>query len=121
MIDLRGRTAQEVFDDHLRLSETSSWREDIERNVSPDIVVLTGFGTYRGRAGVEGLAALLDRQLPGARFTYTTRLVEGEVAYLEWTAEADGARVRHGADSFVIRDGWIVVQTIYYVVETDRA
>ncbi|MBV8349923.1 MAG: nuclear transport factor 2 family protein, partial [Mycolicibacterium sp.] len=29
----------------------------------------------------------------------------------------EGARVRDGADSFVIEDGWIVAQTIHYTVE----
>lgn len=33
------------------------------------------------------------------------------------TAEAEHSRVRDGADSFVIEDGWIVAQTIHYTVE----
>jgi hypothetical protein len=33
---------------------------------------------------------------------------EGRVAYLEWTAEAEHARVRDCANSFMIENGWIV-------------
>lgn len=41
---------------------------------------------------------------------------QGEVGFLEWTAEADGGRVDDGADSYVIRNGRIVAQTIHYTV-----
>jgi hypothetical protein len=39
-----------------------------------------------------------------------------ELAYLEWTADSDGVRIEQGVDSFLIRDGLIRVQTIYYRV-----
>jgi hypothetical protein len=39
------------------------------------------------------------------------------VAFLEWTATCATARVRDGADSFWIRGGRIVAQTIHYTVE----
>ncbi|TDB80018.1 nuclear transport factor 2 family protein, partial [Micromonospora fluostatini] len=95
--------------------------EDIERNLSPECVILERRGVFRGRAGAQELARWLGEELPGGRFTYTKVLVEGRFAFLEWTAEADGARVRDGADSFVIEDGWIVAQTIHYTVESTPA
>ncbi len=115
--DLADRSPREVLDDHLALAAAGDWTTDLERNVSDDIVVLTGFGVFEGREQVRVLADLLDAQLPGVRFEYTTVVVRGEVAFLEWTADADGARVRDGADSFVIRDGRIVAQTIHYTIE----
>lgn len=115
--DLRRRSASEVFDDHLRLAGEHHFEEDIERNVSPQIVVLERRGIFRGREGVKKLARLLEEELPGAPYVYTNRLIEGRVAFLEWTSEAEHARVRDGADSFVIEDGWIVAQTIHYTVE----
>ncbi|MBM0236148.1 nuclear transport factor 2 family protein [Micromonospora sp. ATA32] len=115
--DLRARSASEVFDEHLRLSKENRFADDIERNVSPDCVVLERRGVFRGHAGVQELARWLSEELPGAHFTYTNRLVESRIAFLEWTADAEGAQVRDGADSFVIEDGWIVAQTIHYTVE----
>lgn len=112
-----GRPAREVIDDHLALAAAGDWETDIERNMAEDIVVLTGFGVFEGREQVRTLAALLDAQLPDARFEYTTVVVRGEFAFLEWTADATGARVRDGADSFLIRGGRIVAQTIHYTVE----
>lgn len=106
-----------MLDDHLSLAAAGDWRTDLERNVAEDVVVLTGFGLFSGRDQVRVLAELLEAQLPGATFEYTTVLVHGDVAFLEWNADGPTARVRDGADSFVIRDGRIVAQTIHYTVE----
>jgi len=43
-------------------------------------------------------------------------LVEGELGFLEWSARGSGAEVEDGADSYLIRDGRIVAQTIHYTV-----
>jgi hypothetical protein len=115
--NLRSRSAAQVFEEHLRLAGEHRFEEDIERNVSPDIVILERRGIFRGREGAKKLARLLEQELPGAPYLYTNRLVEGRVAFLEWTAQAKHARVRDGADSFLIENGWIVAQTIHYTVE----
>ncbi|TAN22757.1 MAG: nuclear transport factor 2 family protein [Acidobacteria bacterium] len=115
--DLRRRSAVEVFEDHLRLTGEHEFENDIERNVSPDIVILERRGIFRGREGARELARLLEQELPKAPYVYANRLIEGRVAFLEWAAEAEHARVRDGADSFVIENGWIVSQTIHYTVE----
>lgn len=116
--ELRRRTAQQVFDDHLRLAAEHRFEEDIERNVAPTVVVLERRGIFHGHNGVRELVRMLEEELPDAPYTYTNRLVTGRVAFLEWTSEAARTRVRDGADSFLIEDGWIVAQTIHYTVET---
>jgi hypothetical protein len=114
---LTARGAGEVFDEHLQQGAHGSVDEDLDRNYAPDVVVLTGTGVHHGRDGVRGLAELLREQLPQADFTYTARVVAGEVALLEWTARAaNGARVEDGTDSFLIRNGRIQAQTIHYTV-----
>lgn len=115
--DLRSRSPQEVFDDHLELAAEHRFDEDIQRNVAPDCVILERRGVFHGRDGARHLARLLEEELPGAPYVYTNRLVAGRIAFLEWTADAERTRVRDGADSFVIEDGWIVAQTIHYTVE----
>ena len=115
-VDGDPRTPREVFEDHLRVGTEGSVEEDLARNYAPDLIVLTGRGVFCGHDGLRQLAELLRRELPNCTFGYHTRLVEGDVAFLEWTARADGARVDDGADSYVIRNGRIVVQTIHYTV-----
>ena len=126
MEDLSKRSAQEVLDDHLNLTERfgaeENWQriveEDIRRNVSEDIVILINRGTFRGHEGVRQLAQMLGEELPEHRaFDYTYRAVEGRVAFLEWAYEDDNVRVKDGADSYLIEDGKVVAQTIHYTVE----
>lgn len=114
---LRARSAREVFEDHLRLAAEHRFAEDLARNVSPSCLVLERRGVFRGHAGVRELARWLEEELPGGGYAYTNKLVEGRMAFLEWTADAEGVRVRDGADSFLIEQGWIVAQTIHYTVE----
>lgn len=64
------------------------------------------------------LARLLDQELPKATFEYRTVLVELEMGFLEWTTRAQGAVVEDGADSYLIRDGRIIAQTIHYTVKS---
>jgi hypothetical protein len=120
MHEAQHRTAEEVFDDHLREGKTGSVEEDFARNYAEDVVLLTGRGVRRGRDGLLYLAGLLRKELPNAAFEYRTRLVEGDMAFLEWTARSGGAVVEDGADSYLIRDGRIVAQTIHYTVKSVR-
>jgi hypothetical protein len=123
--DLSRRTAREVLDDHLAIA--NRWvdapflrvlEEDLSRNVAEDIVVLINRGTYRGHDGVRELALMLAEELPEhAAFTYSYVAAEGDVGLLEWSYEDSTVQVRDGVDSYVIRDGKIVGQTIHYTVE----
>jgi hypothetical protein len=88
------RSAQEVFEDHLRQGEHGSVEDDLARNYAEDVVVLCSRGVYRGHEGVRHMAQILRDELPDATFEYRTRLVEGEVAFLEWTARSENARSR---------------------------
>ncbi len=111
------RITRQVFEDHLRIGTEGTVEEDIERNYASTVVILSGDGVRHGHDGLREQAHQLQGELPNCTFHYGTQLVEGEVAFLEWTAEADGARVRDGADSYLIRDGQIIAQTIHYTVE----
>lgn len=78
------------------------------------MVVISGDGIFHGHDGVRNTASILRDELHGASFDYHTTLVEGELAFLQWSARSDDARVNDGADSFIIRDGKIVGQTIHF-------
>jgi hypothetical protein len=105
---MTARTPEEVFEDHLRLAEAMSVEDDLDRNYAEDVIILYSGGVYRGHDGARELADRLTEELPDAVFHYKTKLVEGEFAFLEWSAEARGVVVNDGADSFCIRDGLVV-------------
>ncbi len=111
------RSAQEVFDDHLHQSKYGTMEDEFDRNYAEDVVLLTSHGIYRGYEGLRQLAQRLREELPDATFEYRTALIEGEVAFLEWTARSANARIDDGADSYIIRDGRIVAQTIHYTIK----
>lgn len=111
------RTTEDVFNDHLDRADRGDVRGDIESNFAPDCVLMTTYGRFEGHEGVRAAADLLDRQIPGARYVYTRRVVHDDIAFLEWRAEGPGNRIEDGADTFLIRDGRIEVMTIHYTVE----
>ena len=114
-IDSR-RTTKAVFEDHLALAAKGVVAEDLLRNYNEDCIILINSGEYRGHAGARKLADQLEREMPEAKFEYTTKLVSGRFAFLEWSGTSQTNSVRDGADSFVIENGKIVAQTIHYTL-----
>jgi ketosteroid isomerase-like protein len=109
------RTPQEVFRDHAQAMVAG----DLDRIVADyadDAVFITHAGALRGKDGVrEGFRRLFG-DLPAPRFDVHTRILEGDVLFLEWTAEASGSRAENGVETLWARDGEIVLQTVHYTV-----
>jgi hypothetical protein len=112
------RSTQEVLDDHLATSLNGSVEDedDLARNYAEGVVVVSNWGVEQGHEVVRRMAALLQSQLPECTFAYTLRLVEGEIGMLQWTGHSPAGSVRDGVDSYVIRDGRIVAQTLHYTL-----
>lgn len=114
------RSPRQVLDDHLEKARTGDVEQDLADNYDPALVILTTEGAYHGHDGARVLADRLARELPRGSFDYRTVLVEGEIGFLEWSADSPQATVDDGADSYVIRGGRIVAQTIHYTVRPRR-
>src|ERR1041385_6367080 len=99
------RSTEEVFLDHLKKRKEGAIEEDIHENYARDAIFLTGLGVLRGHDGARYLARRFENRLPLANVDYNTKLVFGDVAFLEWTADSDLAVVRDGAESLQIRGG----------------
>jgi len=110
------RTTQEVFENHLLLILDWDQIDDIEKNYSPDCVLLTSFGTFYGHEGLRKFAALLNEKIPDADLLFVNRVCSGEIAFLEWQAESSETYVDDGAESFLIKNGLIVAQTVHLIV-----
>lgn len=110
------RTAKEILEDHLKLSKEGTVEEDLKRNYAEDVKLLTTYGNFEGHEGMRILADKLKHQLPEASFEYKNVLIQGEIGFFEWTGYSKNKKVEDGADSYVIRDGRIVAQTIHYTV-----
>ncbi|HEX6423557.1 MAG TPA: YetF domain-containing protein [Acidimicrobiales bacterium] len=110
----RGRSTEDVVSDHLRSRLAGDLEGDLARNYHPGVVLLSAEGVHRGHDGVRTLAGILRSHVPAGGYDYGEILCEGDVGLLQWTAGGDEAEVHDGADSYVVRDGRIVAQTIHY-------
>lgn len=81
---MSGETAREVFEDHLRLRVEGELEEDLRRNYSKDMVLLTSNSELVGHDAIRASAARLDEQLPDASFTFLSKRVHGPYAFLIW-------------------------------------
>jgi hypothetical protein len=112
----QNRSARDVIEDHLQQAKEGTLEDDLARNYAEDAVFLSSRGIYRGHDGLRHLNKMLQEEFPEATYEYRNQLVDGEMAFLEWTARSGNAVVKDGADSYLIRDGQIIAQTIHYTV-----
>jgi hypothetical protein len=52
--------------------------------------------------------------LPNASWTLKTQIFDGDLLFLEWSADSAATVSHDGVDSFVFRDGLIRAQTARY-------
>lgn len=109
------RSTTEVIEDHLVKRLEGDTEADIKTNFSQDVLLLSNKGTFEGHNGIRQSARTLsDFVGKQARFIYTHTLIKGGYAYLEWEAARGKDIICRGADSFVVEEGKIVFQSVYY-------
>jgi ketosteroid isomerase-like protein len=110
-----GRTPQEIFQHHAEVLIAGDL-DGIVSDYSDDAVFITPAGVRRGKDGVrEGFVQLLG-DVPSADWDVPTQIYEGDLLFIEWSAESERTRVEDGIDTFVFRDGLIRAQTLRYTV-----
>jgi len=105
-------TTQQVLDSHIAAIDSGDMTS-ILSDYAADAVLLTPEGTFRGH---EEIRPVIQRVLDDVFSTCThfqmlQKNVEGEIAYIVWSAESQKFSVPLATDTFVMRDGKIVVQT----------
>ncbi len=118
--DLFKRSARAVFEEHLKLAREGNMEEELIRNNAEDIVLLTNYGRFHGHQGVKEAAKLLEEQLPNGTYNYKLKLCHENICFLHWTGDSEESYILDGADSFLIEDGKIKVQTIFYTVHKKK-
>jgi hypothetical protein len=112
------RTTQDVFDSHILYTLDWDIEEDLEQNYASDCYLLSSYGIFLRRDGIHKAYAVLETELPEADMLYSTKLVQGEMAFLEWQAESDDCFVDDGVETFLIRNEKIIGQTMHYTIRT---
>lgn len=115
-MELSKRSSLEVFKEHLKLAQEGKLEEDLKRNTAEEIVLLTNYGIFQGHEGVKEAALLLKEQLPNGTYDYRLEMCHGKMCFLHWTGDSEESYILDGADSYLIENGKIKVQTIFYTV-----
>ena len=110
------RTPEDVFGHHAQALGAGDL-DEIVADYSDDAVFITPAGVRRGKDGIREAFAALLADVPDASWSLKTRIYEGDVLFLEWTADAATTRVDDGIDTFVFRDGLIRAQTVRYTLQ----
>lgn len=80
---------------------------------APDAVLFTPEGPLRGTGAIRPLfeTMLAEFGKPGAEFHMQQQFVDGDYAFIVWTAQTADRHYELGTDTFVVRDGKIAVQS----------
>jgi ketosteroid isomerase-like protein len=105
-------STKDIIDHHLQAFN----RRDLKGVLSdyaPDAVFFTPQGPLRGPDAIKPIfqAMIAEFAKPGAAFNMKQQFVEGDHAYILWTAETADNVYELGTDTFVVRDGKIVAQS----------
>lgn len=113
--DLSFRSTRQVIEDHIRLQIAGQLDEDLRRNYAPEVALLTGSGDQlRGYEAVRNAASRLYQHGPGSCYEMVALTVNGDYGLLIWKASASDYVIDCAADSFVVVDGKIHMQTSHY-------
>ncbi len=106
-------STKDVLDNHLKCFGEANL-DGILADYAPDAVLFTPDGPLVGPDAIKPLfeAMFAEFAKPGAAFAMKTESVEGDYAYIVWTAETADNVYELGTDTFVVRNGKIVAQSL---------
>ena len=105
------RSTREVLEDHVRLRLAGPFEEDLRRNHSPNVALLTVNSSEGGHDALRNSARRSSNQLPNAEFRIVKMQIAGPHVLLIWSATSESATAVEGADSFSIDHGKITFQS----------
>ena len=88
--------------------------EAIMADYAEDAVLITADGPSKGHAAIRALFVNAFANMFPPKSTSLSldkQIIEGEIAYIAWSGRSEFYSAAFGTDTFVIRDGKIVVQT----------
>ena len=105
-------TFKEVFNHHLACFGEGDL-DGIVSDYAEDSIIFTPNGNMKGLDQIRGLftAFLEEFGKEGVTSEMTCTSVEGEHAFMTWTAETPDNSCEMGTDTFVVQDGKIVGQS----------
>ncbi|MEE9252289.1 MAG: nuclear transport factor 2 family protein [Thermodesulfobacteriota bacterium] len=93
--------------------------EGLLSDYTDDSIIITPDGVFRGLSKIKGLfEKFLSEIVPvGSDFVLSKKIIEDDIAYIVWSAESVNYKIPLGTDTFIVRDGKIVTQTVGMLME----
>jgi ketosteroid isomerase-like protein len=114
-------SAQDVVANHIRRFREGNL-EGVLDDFSPDAILFTPAGLLKGRVEIRKLFQKLLAEFgkPGGSEMVHTQAFDGEYAYLIWSGETADNYYELATDTFIVRDGQIVMQSFAAKVTPKR-
>ena len=105
-------STKEVLENHLK-SFGEGDLKGVLSDYAPEAVMFTANGPLKGPNAIRPLfqALITEFGKPGATFNMKQQFIDGDHAYILWSAETADNVYEVGTDTFVVRDGKIVAQS----------
>ena len=105
-------STKDVLDHHLKCFEEGDLG-GILSDYAPGAVLFTSDGPLKGTDAIRPLFQALVAEFgkPGATFRMKQQFIDGDYAYILWTAETADNVYEVATDTFVVREGKIVAQS----------
>jgi len=105
-------STKDVLEHHLKAFDQGDLN-GVLSDYAPGVVVFTRDGTFKGVDAIRPLFETLFAEFakPGATFSMKQQLVDGDYAYILWTAETADNVYELATDTFVVQQGKIVAQS----------
>jgi ketosteroid isomerase-like protein len=118
---MRMVSTSEVLDRHLKSFAEYSL-EGVLADYSSDAILFTPAGPLKGPDAIKPLfqALISEFAKPGSSFTMQQRSIEGDHAYIVWTAETADNSYEFATDTFVVRKGKIITQSFAAKIKPKR-
>ena len=114
-------STSDVLDRHLE-SFAAHDVDAVLADYSSDAVLFIPSGPLRGPDAIKPLFQALVSEFtkPGASFTMQQRAIEGDYAYIVWSAETADNSYEFATDTFVVRNEKIVAQSFAAKIKPKR-
>ena len=105
-------STKDVLEHHLKCFGGGDLK-GILADYAPGAILFTPNGPLKGIDAIRPLfvGMIAEFAKPGAAFSMKQQFVEGDHAYILWSAETADNVYELGTDTFVVRDGKIVAQS----------
>lgn len=103
-------TTEQVVEHHMRAGNEQNVAE-VMRDYAANAILVAPDGVHKGKQAIRASYKQLASG-PKSTITADRKVFEGEVGYVAWTMNAGQPGAVHGTDTFIVRHGKIVVQTV---------